>query len=310
MQTTQNPKQSDDPHDVLVVAPDVVLMAPTDEELSRLARTLRGASSPQIRNEPDFAAGPAVPPLDTRFRPAAVGDLGRRSIGARAARGFVVALLLAMCAGIADIAWQTYGDAAGQIIAPWVPQRVLALVLPQESPAPSAQPAPPAADATVNAAAPQPVPAAQTAPEGAAATAAAPAAEPAQPPASMPNDVASLRQEIEQLKASVEQLKAGQQQISRDLAKASEIKATEARASEPTPRPRVSALPPRPLAARARRPMPPPPQAAMAPIMPPAPAPYVAPYVPRQVEPPPLAVDQPPADPELASVPRPPMPVR
>ena len=51
MQTKQNPKQPDDPHDVLVVAPDVVLMAPTDEELSKLARTLRGASNPQARNE-------------------------------------------------------------------------------------------------------------------------------------------------------------------------------------------------------------------------------------------------------------------
>jgi hypothetical protein len=306
MQTTQNPKQPDDPHDVLVVAPDVVLMAPTDEELSKLARTLRGASNPQARNEPDFAAGPAIPPVDTTFRPAAVGELGRRSIGRRAARGFVVALLLAVCAGIADIAWQSWGDAAEQIIAQWAPPRILATVLPQESPAPSAQPAP-AADAAVNPAPPQPVPAAQSAPDGATATAAAPpSAEPVQPPASMPNDAASLRLEIEQLKASVEQLKAGQQQISRDLAKASE-----ARASEPNPRPRVSALPPRPpIAARARRPMPPPPQAAMVPTMSQAPAPYVAPYVPRQVEPPPPAVEPPLTDPELASVPRPPMPVR
>jgi hypothetical protein len=307
MQTTQNPKQPDDPHDVLVVAPDVVLMAPTDEELSKLARTLRGAS--QTRNEPDFAAGPAVPPVDTTFRPAAVGDLGRRSIGRRATRGFVIALLLAVCAGFADIAWQTYGDAAEQMIARWVPPRILATVLPQDSPAPSAQPAP-VADAAADPAPPQPVPVAQTAPEAAAATAAAPSAEPAQPPASMPNDIASMRQEIEQLRASIEQLKAGQQQISRDLAKASEIKASEARASEQSPRPRMSALPPRPIAARARKRMPPLPQAAMAPTVPQAPAPYVAPYVPRQIESPPLAVDQPPADPELASVPRPPMPVR
>ena len=37
MQTTQNPKQPDDPHDVLVVAPDVVLMAPTDEDSASAA---------------------------------------------------------------------------------------------------------------------------------------------------------------------------------------------------------------------------------------------------------------------------------
>lgn len=300
MQTTQNPKPPDDPHDVLVVAPDVVLMAPTDEELSRLARTLRGASNPLMRNEPDFAAGPAVPPVDTTFRPAAVGDLGRRSIGRRVARGFVIALLLAVCAGIADIAWQAYGDAAGEIIAPWVPQRVLALLSPQEGAAPSAQPAPPAADATVNAAAPQPLPVAQTAPDSAAATAAAPSAEPAQPPASMPNDAASLRQEIEQLKASVEQLKAGQQQMSRELAKASELKA-----SEQSLRPRISS---RPAAARTHRPIAPyvPPQTAAAPALPQAPAPYV----PRQIEPPRQPTAATLADPELSSVPRPPMPVR
>src|ERR1700688_75188 len=97
MQTTQNPKQPDDPHDVLVVAPDVALMAPTDEELSRLARTLRGASNPLARNEPDFAAGPAVPPVDTTFRPATVGDLGRRSIGQRGARRLRGAPPLGVC---------------------------------------------------------------------------------------------------------------------------------------------------------------------------------------------------------------------
>ncbi len=45
MQTTLTPKPNDDPHDVLVVAPDVVLVAPTDEELSRLAHSMRHPSN-------------------------------------------------------------------------------------------------------------------------------------------------------------------------------------------------------------------------------------------------------------------------
>ena len=40
MQSTLEPKLSDDPQDFLVVAPDIVLVAPTDQELSRLARSM------------------------------------------------------------------------------------------------------------------------------------------------------------------------------------------------------------------------------------------------------------------------------
>jgi hypothetical protein len=95
--------------------------------------------------------------------------------------------------------------------------------------------------------------------------------------------------------------------MSRELAKASEAKGSEAKASEQNPRPRLAALPPRPAAMRVRKPMLPPPQAAAYPALPP---PAAAPYVPRQAEPPPQAATQTLGDPELASVPRPPMPVR
>ena len=37
MHSTLNQKQTDDPHDILVVAPDVVLVAPADKELSNPA---------------------------------------------------------------------------------------------------------------------------------------------------------------------------------------------------------------------------------------------------------------------------------
>ena len=116
--------------------------------------------------------------------------------------------------------------------------------------------------------------------------------------------------------------------MARDMAKAAEVKASEAKASEPNLRPKISA-PPRRVAARTPRPMAPayspPPQTMAAPAPPPAAAPYVpqatyvppaaAPYVPRQ----PDYTPRPPesqttgaalTDPELSSVPRPPMPLR
>lgn len=308
MQSTQNQKLNDDPHDVLVVAPDVALVVPTEEELSRLARTMRQPSNSQIRPGSDVHAGATVPPVDTTFRPSAVSDGGVRG---RAARAFKAALLLAVGAWAAAFAWQAYGEEAKSTIAPWVPQRVLALILPLEKPALAEQPTPPAVEAaTADPTPAQPAPPAPATPEATAPTAAAPSADPAEQIRSMARDLASAGQQIEQLKASIEDLKAGQQQMSRELAKASEAKASEAKPSEPNLRPRLAALPPRPAATRVRRPMPPlppPPQAAAYPALPPPAAP---PYAPRQVEPLPQATTQTLGDPELAAVPRPPMPVR
>jgi hypothetical protein len=320
--STLNPKPTDDPHDFLVVAPDVARVVPSEEELSNLLReAARHHSDPQTRTASDLPAGPAVPAVDTTFRPAAVNGVQlsgqRRSIGSRMLRGFT-ALLLAACIGAAAIAWQSFGDAAKKMTARLATQFVLTASLPQENPGPSAQPTPPAVDAAAAEAAPsQPAPPPQTAPEGAAPAVAAPSSDSAQLLQSMARDLASVGQEVEQLKASIEQLRASQQQMSRDIAKVSENKASENRPSEnrasenrvpeQNARPRIAALPPRPAAARARRPAPPPfppPQAA---------APYVprqADYVPRQIEPQPQATVEPPADPELSSVPRPPMPVR
>ena len=315
MQTKLNPRPSDHPHDVLVVAPDVALMVPTDEELSRLARSLRHPSEPQAPAAAGFAAGPTVPPVDTTFRPAAVGDVkvGDQppTTGGKAARALTAALLVAACTGGASIAWQSYGDATEAMIARWTPQRVLAL-LPLEKPASAAQSAPPAVEATAaNADPAQGEAAAESALAGVASAPAAPSAETAPSLDSMANELASARQQIEQLKAGIEELKASQQQMSREVAKASEVKASEARVSEVRPseqtlRPKISAHPPRTAAARTQRPMPPlpPQQAAAYPALPPAP------YLPRQVEPPPQTTGQQLTDPELTSVPRPPMPLR
>jgi hypothetical protein len=300
MHSTQNPKQIDDPHDVLVVAPDVVLVAPTDEELSKLARTWRHPSNPQTRAGSDLPGTSTVPPIDTTFRVAAVRDVqvagDRPSIGRRAVRAFTAFLLVA-CIGVAVVAWQSYGDVAKQIIARWAPQFGLTSSPLLENLRLPEQPNPP----TIQASAAKAAPLAQTAPEGVALTAAAWSPESAQLLQSMAGDLATAGQEIkelkasvEQLKASIEQLKASQDQMSRDIATA----------SEQNLRPKISAPPPRSAAAPVRKLMPPfpPPQAAATPRSPQA----AAPSVPRQPEPQPQATAQPEAEPVL----RPPMPVR
>ena len=313
MLSTSKLKQPDDPHDVLVVAPDVALVVPTDEELSKLAHTLHHPSAPQIRTGSEPPAGATVPPVDATFRPA-VSDV-RVPGPRRAARVFTTALLLAGCAGAAAFAWQSYGDAARQMIGQWTPQRILTSLLPLEKSAPSAQPTPPAAETvTANAAppqpaaqaAPQPATPVQAAPQAIVPSAADPSVESAQSLSAMAHDLANAGQEIKQLKASIEQLKgsieqltAGQQQISRDIAKA----------SEQNLRPKILPPPRRPAVARERRP--PPlsrPQATLAPMSTQA----AAPYIPQRPEPPPqdTGTVEPQADPELASVPRPPMPLR
>jgi hypothetical protein len=73
---------------------------------------------------------------------------------------------------------------------------------------------------------------------------------------SMARDLATAGHEIEQLKASIEQLKINQEQMTRDNARAAEqFKASQeqmardiANASEQSPRPKISAPPPRPTA--------------------------------------------------------------
>src|SRR6266481_3800655 len=200
MQSTLNPQQADphaDPH-------DDVLVARIDEELSKLAHdAMRDPLDPQTHAGSDSFAGPAVQPVDTTFRAAAVNNVRvpghRPSIGLRAVRAFI-GFLLAVCIGVAGVVWQVYGDAAKQMIARWTPPLVATSSPPPENPGLPEQPAPPA----------------QAAPEGAAPAAAA-APESAVLLESMARELASARQEIEQLKAS-------QEQMSRDMAKSSDAK--------------------------------------------------------------------------------------
>jgi hypothetical protein len=299
MQTTLKPKQEDDPHDFLVVASDGAPVAPARESLASLAPdAVRRPLESQASAGSGFAAAPPVRPVEATFRPAAVEDIQlpgqRRWIAKRIVRA-VMAVLLTV--GAAVIARQSYGDAAKQMIATWVPQSTLTSWLPLDKLGLAAPPASPAA---------APGAAQAQAPHATAPAAAAPPADSTQLMQSMAHDLASVGQQIEQLKASIEQLKAGQDQLSRDVAKASE-KASEKVARIAPPPPVVL---PRPVVARPHKPPPPypMPQAATAPAVPPPAAPYYPP--PRQIQSPPDAANAPLPDPELSSAPRPPMPLR
>jgi hypothetical protein len=319
MQPNLSPADND-PHDVLEIAPDVVLVARAEEELSRLARNAKNRSG-QPKIEPpslkmDTAVAPGdVPLVDTSFR-AARTDEGP-SIGRRIARAFF-GLLLAVCVGGAAIAWRASGEVAKDAIATWAPQ-FAAKSSSTADPSPPSQDAEPAAAASQQSATAAPAttpdttvpPATTPAATALAATAAAAIPQAATAPAdsaqqlqSMARDLANLGQEVAVLKASLAELKASNEQMSRDLAKASE------------PRQKVSALPTRAAVPPARKPAstfrptqtaaPYPPPAAPYPPQassyPPPPA-----YPPQTAYVPPAAPVQQPVDPDI---PRPPMPVR
>src|SRR5216684_6131214 len=264
MQSTSNPNQTE-PDDLLVIAPDIVLVARADKAHDAISRP----SDSQTHMAPDFSAGPSVLPVNTTFRAAAVGDVqvrgDRRLIGGRVIRA-CIGFLLAVCLAVAASLWQSYGDAAKQIVARWVPQFALTSSSPQDNPGLPEQPGP----AAVQASAAKAVPPARTAPEGVASAGATLSPESTQLLQSMAGDLSHAQQEIEQLKASIAELKASQQQMSRDTAKVSEARVSETKVSEQNLRSKLSAAVRRSAAAPARKPMPPlpPPQAAAAPPLP------------------------------------------
>src|SRR6266576_4519920 len=214
MRSTLTPEQND-PHDVLEIAPDVVLVARADKAHDTMSRP----SDSRAHMGSGFASGPSVPPVDTTFRPAAVNNVRvpghQPPIGARAVRAFI-GFLLALCIGVAGIVWQAYGDAVKQTAARWAPQFVLTSSLPLQKTGPPEQPNQPAVQASAAKAA---------VPESVAPATAAASPESAQLLQSMARDLASLKEEIEQLKGS-------QEQMSRDIAKVSDAKVSDAKASD------------------------------------------------------------------------------
>jgi hypothetical protein len=306
MQSTLNPAHIN-PHDVLEIAPDVVLVARAEEELSKLARDAKKRPA-QTKSESDVAANASVPPVDTSFRATAVNDVkarAARSSGGRQVMRGLIGLVLAVCIGVAAVVARAGGDMAKELIATWIPQ-FAARSSPSDDPAAAETPSsPPAQETATAAAAPQPAPPVQTLEDAAAPASAASSPDQAQLLQSMARDLASASRELAALKANVGELKANQEQMSRDLAKV----------SEQNQRLKVSALPPRPPAAPARKPLPAFRQQATAAYVPPPPG---APYPPAQngatyappsagaTSAPPQAAPAP-YDPDA---PRPPMPVR
>ena len=123
MQSTLNPAHIN-PHDVLEIAPDVVLVARAEEELSKLARDAKKRPA-QTKSDSDVAANASVPPVDTSFRATAVNDVkarAARSSGGRQVMRGLIGLVLAVCIGVAAVVARAGGDMAKELIATWIPQ--------------------------------------------------------------------------------------------------------------------------------------------------------------------------------------------
>ncbi|HLZ00810.1 MAG TPA: hypothetical protein VKR55_01520 [Bradyrhizobium sp.] len=291
-----------DPHDVLEISPDVVLVARAAADFPSLAPEVKGHHD----REPSMgSADAAVPKVDATFR--ASDTSGERSVHGKWLRSAAMAFVFALCSALAAAGWERYGDEARATLANYTPQVALSSLLPTSlitGRAAVATPADaPAAPAAATDQVSQPPPAPQQAADSSAAPAAA-AAPAALPPEtvqmlqSMARDVASLNQQLSELKASIAELKAGQDQLSHEMV-AREPKVSAARPVEP--RPTKLGAPPRPLGTLVtHRPKPPsyypPAQAAYAP-----PPPSMA--APVQIAPAPRP------DPDTVVV-RPPMPVQ
>ena len=222
-----------DPHDVLEIAPDVVLVARAAAEFPSLAPD---ATHRPLDRQPNMGsgspAGEAIPRVDTSFR--ATDTSGGRSHGAWARRAAMV-FLFALGSAFAAAAWERYGDDAQASVAGITPQIIPALMswLPLQKPATAAQAD--TAPVTRNAASTDqtaPTIAAQPADSAIAATPAAAASsapDQAEVLQSMARDVANLTQQVSELQASIVQLKANQEQMARDKAKAPEARVSEVR---------------------------------------------------------------------------------
>ena len=324
LNSAQPPKEAD-PHDVFAI--ESILAARADHRAPPLAHDPASQpAAPQVHVAPEISVAAAAPQVEPVFHATDVRNIGGESIrsdeiriddlkplGEKRAPKWakrIVMASLGLCAAIAAAGWQHYGDQAKAMAVSWAPQSVLAVLSPSETP-PAAEPA---GAAAIQAAAPdqaatteQPAaqPAAPAKTEQAAAPAAtvpsaesAPSAELAQLQA-MAQDLAAMTRQVEELKANIAQLRTSHAQMAREVAKATDARASEARPPEQAPRPRVAAVPPpRAAAPPARKP---PAQAAYIPPvqpLPPAPAPVQA-----QPAPPQMADDGQP-------VVRPPMPLR
>jgi hypothetical protein len=319
MHSTPNLRDTD-PHDVLVIEPDVSLAARADKApldllydvLSHPSAPLR--PDPEFRIAPDFSAAGPASSADAGARGTVADDIpvndislndirpGDTEIGAhppatsKLARGVVMSLF-ALGSAMAAAAWQHYGDDARAMMARYAPPFALASFASTEKPTTSEQPAVVQASAATQSAA-QPAPSADNA---APATAASP--DQTQVIQSMARDLAAMGQQISELKASIEQLKASQPQLASAPARSTEAKLAEPKAAEPKSAEPVLTRP---------RIVPPPPHAAVAPVRKPK---QIFPYAPIAPASPPAAAAPVQIAPQLQAaedggpVVRPPMPL-
>jgi len=319
-----------DPHDVIEIAPDVVLAARSDKPSPTSPTPATGAvggpSAPEVRV--GAAHSVSTPSVDATFRATTLDDIGipgERSPLAKWAIRTFMACLFAVCSAVAAAAWQHYGDEAQQMLADWTPPRINLASLfasdkptaPEQSPAPAAAAAAPDQASVQTASAqpaptapPQPAPTTPPAQDAVAAipaAAAAPSVDTTQLMQSMAHDITAMSQQIADLKTSIDQLKTRQEQMSRELGKVAEAriaeaKAAEAKAVEMRAFERQRIVPPRAAPVRRPKPVYTPVQASAVPPPPVAPLPSSQAIAPL---PPPQATVQPDGDPVV----RPPMPV-
>jgi hypothetical protein len=234
--------------------PDAVLAARADERLAHAYQQIVRADDQLARVTEKLSKmeHDAAPPA------AEVGGL-RPSRERPAMRG-LAGLVLAGCIGAAAYAAQSpSGEAARLAIAQWAPAFTPALSPRLAKPGDGASPAQPAVQmAVAEATAPQPALAAQS-----------PAQDMTPPPAAMPAELTQMLQamarDIAAVEQGIEQLKANQERMAADNARAIEqLKASQAQ---------VAHLVAKPLApdARAKPPVPPPPQTAATAARKPAP---------------------------------------
>ena len=247
-------------HDGFGGTPDIVPAAWADKVLADIKR---GTGTPPAPSRPPrpAAAAPPAPTVDTTFRATAVNDLRVANdrpapppLAGSRTKSKVRLFLFALCSAVIAAAWQHYGATAKQMIVAWAPPFALTSSAPTENTGLTGQTDPSAAEASAaDQTPPQDAKAAQ--PSEATASIAAPSAAPSADAAqmqSMARDLAAMGQEIQLLKAGIAELKASQQAMAKpsdirpsDI-KPADIKPAEARPVAPAPRPKVSALPPRP----------------------------------------------------------------
>jgi hypothetical protein len=269
------------------------------EALSRVLQEATAIASDRRADMAGSALRVVGPSIDTTLHSAEPKDdrfqSVRPSFGRRASRALARFLIPAFIGVAGTLALESYGEAAKQIIASWVPQLGWPISLLSQlgrlqpainSPSSSESVAEQSSTRAVQAStpdAPQAVPVAQAAPDPIAAGAAPAVPSPDQQLLeAMARDLASVQQRVEKLATGQEKLATGQEKLARDIARL--------QAAEKDIRHKIS-VPPQPAATPAPKPMP---------VMPPeqaVPQASTAPPPPAQPTPPPTQL-------------RPPVPVR